>query len=545
MLTGQIVYLVHLQFSGFAICLYEMGEEIKMTGNNLNKWVRVAISTLTLTVAVGAAVLGPNTAASAFTSTDATNNWNAYNNAFYVGNGGNAYYRVNQGGGQDTNGFWTNAERLEMAIDRAQRSGAAGDKTIVTALVNGFDAQYSTDWSGNTFNDDIMWACIAHLRAYFVTGSTNTAWAVTAANNFNYCYNGGSHKTAQVDGTFGGGMWWTNDHSTATGTKNACVNGPAAIAGYYLSVVFPTGTGFRSQAQALQSWEKSHLVNSSGNVADHYGPGSTGATGFDLSYNSGTYIGASWLLGDSGAAGLAASYYKSLFPGLFQNFGTGGGNNSGFNGIFMRWMALYMYGSGTQSTYSAWLYQNANAALSSENASFLSWDDWSTKTPASGLYSWDCSCTVVALNALNPQTGLSAGIHTLTPGNATGSRLDDNAAGTTNGTKIQIWGANGSAAQNWNFASVGTNTWNLAISLGPYCLDGGAAKVGTATQLWACNGTNDQAWISGAAAQSGAFNFASKQSGLCLDVAGSGTANGTVVQSYTCNGTAAQAWTVN
>jgi hypothetical protein len=139
----------------------------------------------------------------------------------------------------------------------------------------------------------------------------------------------------------------------------------------------------------------------------------------------------------------------------------------------------------------------------------------------------------------------SSGIHTLTPGCATGSRLDDNAAGTANGTKIQIWTANGSAAQQWNFASVGTNTWNLAVNLGPYCLDGGAAQVGTPAQLWSCNGTADQAWVSGPAAQSGAYNFASKQSGLCLDVSGAGSANGTVVQSYTCNGTAAQAWYLN
>jgi len=105
-----------------------------------------------------------------------------------------------------------------------------------------------------------------------------------------------------------------------------------------------------------------------------------------------------------------------------------------------------------------------------------------------------------------------------------------------------IWAANGTQAQNWNFASIGTNTWNMAVNLGPYCLDGGAAGVGTATQLWSCNGTNDQAWIS--AAQGVGVKFTSKQSGLCLDVRSAGTANGTVVQSYTCNGTNAQTWAV-
>ena len=140
----------------------------------------------------------------------------------------------------------------------------------------------------------------------------------------------------------------------------------------------------------------------------------------------------------------------------------------------------------------------------------------------------------------------SSGVHTMTPACATGSRLDDNAAATNDGNKIQIYQANGTAAQQWNFALVGgSNQWNLAVNLGPYCLDGGAAKVGTATQLWGCNGTADQNWVSGPAAQSGYYNFASYQSGLCLDVSGAGNANGTVVQSYTCNGTVAQAWAIN
>lgn len=360
-------------------------------------------------------VLGGGGKAKAFTATDATNMWNSYNNAFYVGNGGNAYYRRNQGGGMDTTGFWSNAELIEMAIDRAQRSGSAGDKTIVTALVNGFDATYGTDWTGNIYNDDIMWACIAHLRAYFVTGSTQTSWAVTAANNFNWVYNGGhspGRTAAQVDGTYGGGMWWTTDHS-ASATKNACVNGPAAIAGYYLSVIWPSGTGFLSQAQGIYNWEKSHLVNSSGYVYDNYG--SSGAQGYDLTYNAGTYIGAAYLLGDWTAAGLAANTTMGG-GGILQNFGTGGGNNCGFNGIFMRWMALYMQGSGTQQNYSVWLYNNANTALARKNASGLSWDDWFDNTPASGLYSWDCSPSVVALQALPPTSNTMNSATTLTGG---------------------------------------------------------------------------------------------------------------------------------
>ena len=351
-------------------------------------------------------VLGGGIRASAFSAAQATSIWNSYNNSFYVGNGGNAYYRQDQGGGQDTGDFWYNAEELEMAVDRAQQSGSAGDKTIVTALVNGFDATYGSDWTNDTiYNDDIMWACLAHLRAYFVTGSTQTNWAVEAADNFNWVYNG-NHSPGRVapqyDSTYGGGMWWSTDHSS-TGTKNACDNGPGALVGYYLSVVWPTGTGFLGQAQNMYTWEKTYLVNSSGYVYDHWG--SSGLEGYDLSYNAGTFIGAAYLLGNFSTAGLVASYYMNNLSGaggILPDWGTGGGNNDGFNGIFMRWMALYMYDSGTEGTYSVWLYNNAAAALSVENSSGLSWDDWSAATPTGGQYSWDCTPSVVALNVLLP-----------------------------------------------------------------------------------------------------------------------------------------------
>jgi len=141
---------------------------------------------------------------------------------------------------------------------------------------------------------------------------------------------------------------------------------------------------------------------------------------------------------------------------------------------------------------------------------------------------------------------LTAGSHTLTPQNATGSRLDDNASGTTNGNKIQIWTANGSAAQTWAFATanvVPAGNWNLGV-LGPYCLDANGGGSGVATRLWACNGSSSQSWNATKNSNS-TYTFKSAASGNCLDVTGAGTANGTVVESYTCNSTNAQQWGVN
>jgi len=68
------------------------------------------------------------------------------------------------------------------------------------------------------------------------------------------------------------------------------------------------------------------------------------------------------------------------------------------------------------------------------------------------------------------------------------------------------------------------------------CLDvrGAATADGTAVQVYTCNGTGAQNWTqSGSTLQS---------LGKCLDVSGAGTANGTKVQLWTCNGTGAQSW---
>ena len=205
--------------------------------------------------------------AMAFTAAEATDIWNSFNSAFYVGNGGNAYYMNIHGGTKLS--FWQQAETIEMACDRETVSGSSSDKAIITALCNGFVADFGSDWTAaTTFNDDVMWASLAFARAYYRTG--NGSFAGLAADNFNYVYNGGGHRTSpQYDNTLGGGLWWTTDHS-GNGSKNACANGPGALAGYWLYQIYGSSTGFLKQSQNMYNWEKSHLfVTPIGQVYDH------------------------------------------------------------------------------------------------------------------------------------------------------------------------------------------------------------------------------------------------------------------------------------
>ncbi|MEV8508684.1 PQQ-dependent sugar dehydrogenase [Actinoplanes sp. NPDC051475] len=83
-------------------------------------------------------------------------------------------------------------------------------------------------------------------------------------------------------------------------------------------------------------------------------------------------------------------------------------------------------------------------------------------------------------------------------------------------------------------------TFNVAgpiRGLAGKCLDvaGGATADGTKIQLYTCNTTAAQAWTV-------TPNSTIKALGKCLDVAGGATANGTKAQLYTCNNTAAQTW---
>ncbi|MEU2249177.1 lectin [Streptomyces sp. NPDC019224] len=117
-----------------------------------------------------------------------------------------------------------------------------------------------------------------------------------------------------------------------------------------------------------------------------------------------------------------------------------------------------------------------------------------------------------------------------------GKCVDVAAAGTANGTPVQLYDCNGTNAQKWTVGADGT-----IRALGK-CLDvasGGTAD-GTRVQLWDCNGSAAQKW-----AVSGARDIVNPQADKCLDVTGNNSANGTPLQIWTCAGTANQKWTVN
>ncbi|MDQ1294126.1 MAG: hypothetical protein QG608_2009 [Actinomycetota bacterium] len=117
-----------------------------------------------------------------------------------------------------------------------------------------------------------------------------------------------------------------------------------------------------------------------------------------------------------------------------------------------------------------------------------------------------------------------------------GKCLDVNAAETANGTKIQVYGCNGTPAQKWSSAA------HRSLRALDKCLDvkaGGTAD-GTAIQLYECNGTPAQEWV-----LSNAGDLVNPQADKCLDIKDRKSADRTPVQLWTCKGTTNQKWKVS
>ncbi|MCG5216894.1 carbohydrate-binding protein [Streptosporangium soli] len=128
-------------------------------------------------------------------------------------------------------------------------------------------------------------------------------------------------------------------------------------------------------------------------------------------------------------------------------------------------------------------------------------------------------------------TGAAAGQIT----GVNGQCVDVAGAGTADGTKIQLYGCNGTGAQRWSLPGDGT-----VRALGK-CMDvkGGAVNDGAWVQLWSCNGTGAQQWQPQANG-----SLRNPQSGKCLDAEGAGTGNGTRLIIWTCQGSVNQKWTL-
>lgn len=473
--------------------------------------------------------------ASAWTTSDADTIFNSYNNAFYNANGGNAYYKNDTTGGRS--GFWTQVNIIEMAEDAYDRTGSTGTRDQITALCNGFVQYNGTNWSGNTFNDDIMWACIAFSRAYQITG--NTSFRDRAKANFDLVW------TRAWSTALGGGLWWT----TANGSKNACVNGPGAIAACYIYKMY-NDSAYLTKAQQIFDWQRNTIFNqTTGAIADYINASGTIGWG-SLSYNQGTFIGAGNFLyqytGDRQYykdAWLAAKYFRNSLcdaAGRFYINGTGSNDGAGFGGIGIRWMARFAKDQNAWAYFYPWLKYNGDLAWNVRRSDNLSWNAWNSATAVGTRYAWECFPSVTTLQVVpanNP-----APTFMLVNKNS-GKCADLPGGNTANGTLIQqLTYSYNDPDQNWSLVPNENGDGFLIVHAASGKVLGVVAN-STATnadvELSTYTGATGQQWAL-VPTGSGWFKIRNINSGLILEVTSQGLSDGILLQQYTDNGVNAQ-----
>jgi hypothetical protein len=339
--------------------------------------------------------LNATISAQAFTTNDANTILTAFNSDFYDQSGTAGYFKNTQQGGVTY--FWGQAELIECVIDSYEWNSNTTSRIMITNLLNGFVNNNGSTWTYDGYNDDILWAVIAFARGGRDTGNTN--YSGIAKANFDAVY-------ARAWSTnLGGGLFWEYPENAS---KNACVNGPGAIAAYLMYQIYGD-TNYLNEATNIYAWERSVLFNpGSGAIDDNIGTNGVIST-WSSTYNQGTFLGAANFLGLTNDALLAANFTMTSLTtgGILPQYGIAG-NNSGFNAIYLRWLVRFINDRQLQALYEPWLQLNANAAWNSRRADNLSWCQWPQPSPAgTNFYAWDCISSFEALQAAAPTQGTS------------------------------------------------------------------------------------------------------------------------------------------
>ena len=188
------------------------------------------------------------------------------------------------------------------------------------------------------------------------------------------------------------------------------------------------------------------------------------------------------------------------------------------------------------TTTGATLVDLASASHGHDSCAATPWVE--TYTPAAGRSQYHPNEAGMQGAATLVESALAAAGRTRTGpvrSGIAGKCVDVESSGTANGTHVQLYGCDGTDAQNW---TVVPGSGGALRALGG-CLDvsGSGTADGTLVQLWQCNGSGAQRWVAGANG-----SLVNPESGRCLDDPNASTADWTQLQIWDCNGTGAQQW---
>jgi predicted alpha-1,6-mannanase (GH76 family) len=277
------------------------------------------------------------------------------------------FYNESTGLYESPGGWWQSANALETTIDFLAR---ANTNLYAQDIPNTFNDNNSANFLNNYYDDEGWWA-VTWIKAYDLTAD------VTYLNAAKTIF---KDMTGGWDSTCNGGIWWSKDRTY----KNAIANELFLLVAARLHNRTPGDGGIGSYldwAQREWSWfNASGMINSSNLINDGLTSSCQNNGATTWTYNQGVVLGGLTDLykatADSSLVTKAESIADATItsPALVNSSGilvepceaSGCGNDGPqFKGIFAKNL-YYLFMTDQNSTYNAFLSQNANSIWSND-----------------------------------------------------------------------------------------------------------------------------------------------------------------------------------
>lgn len=332
----------------------------------------------------------PNLADSSFTY---------YNRAFLLEHGNRRYYRAKLS--SDVHAyFWNQALIILMIEDRYEFRKDENLKSLINDLLYTFleneknpTTNDTKDWTWNRFNDDLLWAGLAFIRGYQITGEER--FLIQAEWTWDFLYSRGYTEE------LGGGIWW----DTKKESKSALSNNPAVSMACYLYEA--TGKKqYLEQAKSIYHWvctgyQGKALFNpKTGAVDEKMNPNGTLSKSYNV-YTSGAFI--------EGANALYRNtkyqmYYDHALKAIDYVI-----NNKTTKGIiskrhmggtwqseFARGMGMFVKDNNLWNRYYDWMLMNAKASWKTRNKTRnITGNEWLVESQDRDWEALECVSAVV------------------------------------------------------------------------------------------------------------------------------------------------------
>ncbi len=267
------------------------------------------------------------------------------------------------------NGFWTEAEVLEMFVDAYEHFGDQKYLTAAEQLYDGLMDKRNVKWTWNGYTDDVMYMIIATVRLYMV--SHDPRHLNTAKGNFDWAYG----RAVKEDGA----LIWCMDEDKQY--KNAVANCPGMIAAVLMGKA--TGdTSYFDKAEKIWDYTYPNLFEKQYQKSG----------GYDDTGIQGIFIGSNALLYEVTGKekykqiGIrACEIAKSIGKGsnkILNGEGVKGGdyNSVAAKGILARWIGYFTEVCPDVDQFDYWMEMNADSAWSNRNSEDIMWGLFGTQT---------------------------------------------------------------------------------------------------------------------------------------------------------------------